>query len=135
MRLEARRSAMLLMLPPVIALFWFDTYRTAMSQPPFWALRSLTVEMHAVIDFAPLVAAAAAWTGFRDHRRRVTDVVSTTPWPRWAARLTSWAERLSASPSSPGSSTAAARAWRRPHRLSWLPSPASASSRPPRRAS
>jgi hypothetical protein len=90
-RIEARRSAMLLMLPPVILLFWFDTYRTAMSLPPFWALRSLTVQTDSMIDFAPLMAAAAAWTGFRDRRRRVTDLVSTTAWPRWTARLASWA--------------------------------------------
>jgi hypothetical protein len=90
LRIEARRNAMLLMLPPVIALFWFDTYRTAMSLPPFWALRSLTVQTDSVIDFAPLMAAAAAWTGFRDRRRRVTDLVSTTSWPRWPARLLSW---------------------------------------------
>jgi hypothetical protein len=91
LRIEARRNAMLLMLPPVIAVFWFDTYRTTMSLPPFWALRCLTVQTHAVIDFAPLMAAAAAWTGFRDRRRRVADLVSTTSWPRWSARLVSWA--------------------------------------------
>ena len=90
-RLEARRSAMLWMLPPVIVLFWFDTYRTAVALPPFWALRSMTVELHGVLDFAPLAAAASAWTGARDRRRRVTDLVTTLPWPRWTARLASWA--------------------------------------------
>jgi hypothetical protein len=89
-RLEARRNAMLLILPPVIALFLFDTYRTAVGLPPFWALRSMTVELHGVLDFAPLTAAAAAWAGARDRRRRVTDLVVTTAWPRWTARLASW---------------------------------------------
>jgi hypothetical protein len=91
MRLEARRNAMLLMLPPVIVLFWFDGYRTAVTLPPFWALRSMTVELYGVLDFAPLAAAAAAWIGTRDRRRRVTELVATVAWPRWTARLASWA--------------------------------------------
>jgi hypothetical protein len=85
LRLEARRNAMLLMLPPVIVLFWFDTYRTAVTLPPFWAPRSLTVEFHGMLDFASPMAAAAAWTGTRDRRRRVTELVATTAWPRWTA--------------------------------------------------
>jgi hypothetical protein len=91
MRLEARRNAMLLMLPPVIVLFWFDGFHTAVTLPPFWALRSMTVELFGVLDFAPLTAAAAAWIGARDRRRRVTDLMATTAWPRWTARLASWA--------------------------------------------
>jgi hypothetical protein len=91
MRLEARRNAMLLMLPPVIALFLFDTYRTAVGLPPFWALRSMTVELDGVRDFAAPMAAAAAWMGTRDRRRRVTELMATTAWPRWTARLASWA--------------------------------------------
>jgi hypothetical protein len=55
MRLEARRNAMLLMLPPVIVLFWFDTYRTAVWGGPLWwpvAVGAGTVAAACAVGFA-----------------------------------------------------------------------------------
>jgi hypothetical protein len=91
LRLEARRNAMLWMLPPVVALFWFDVYRVATALPPFWVQRAMYVEMHAALDFAPLVAGVAAWAGSRDGRRRTTDLVDVAARPRWTSRLVTWA--------------------------------------------
>jgi hypothetical protein len=89
-RLEVRRNAMRWMLPVVAALFWLDAYRAAMALPPFWAQRAMHVEMRGLIDFAPLGAAAAAWMGSRDGRRRTTGMVSVTARPRWGVLLITW---------------------------------------------
>jgi hypothetical protein len=91
LRLELRHNAMLWLLPPAIVLFIFDTYRTTMTLLPYWDLRAITVQSHAVLDFAPFVMGAGAWTGSRDGRRRTTELVGTTATPRWDALLSTWA--------------------------------------------
>lgn len=92
LRLELRRNAMMLLVPLVIAMFWFDTYRSSMELPAIWPTRLLYVQQgRPLVDFAPFVAGAAAWTGSRDGRRGTAEQVATTPLPRWAARLSSWA--------------------------------------------
>lgn len=92
--LELRRSPMLWLVPLAVALFWFDTYRSALTftAPPLWSVRTFFLEKgNAVVDFAPLVAGVAAWAGSRDGRRRTTDLVTVTARPRWAVQLVSWA--------------------------------------------
>jgi hypothetical protein len=91
MRLELRHSIMLWLLPLAIALFFFDTYRAAMTLLPYWDLRAMTVQLHAVADFGPFVAGAGAWTGSRDGRRHATELVAVTAVPRWAGLLATWA--------------------------------------------
>jgi len=88
--LEARRSAMLWLLPPAIALFMFDAYRTTVSMLPYWDLRAVAVQSHAILDFAPFVAGAPAWMGSRDGRRRTAELVDATAVPRWSRLLTTW---------------------------------------------
>ena len=93
LRLELRRSILPWLLPVIVALFWFDSFRSSLGGPPLWSARTFFSlgQGHDVIDFGPLVAGAAAWAGSREFRRRTTDLVAVTPLPRWAGRLTAWA--------------------------------------------
>jgi len=96
LRLELRRSVMLWMLPLVVALFWFDTYRgSVMPLPPLWGLRAGAMQQHSLIDFCPFVAGGAAWMGSRDARRRTRELVSVTALPRWGRQLATWAAAAS----------------------------------------
>lgn len=88
-RLEARRNAMLLLLPLVAAMFWFDTYQTAMATPNVWGIRGYIFQRHLLFDFAPFIAGAAAWAGSRDSRRDMIDMVTVTSRPRWVTLLAS----------------------------------------------
>ncbi|GAA1978893.1 hypothetical protein [Catenulispora subtropica] len=88
-RLEARRNAMLLLLPLVVAMFWFDTYQTAMATPNVWGTRGYIFQRHLLFDFAPFIAGAAAWSGSRDSRRDMLDMVTITSRPRWVTLLAS----------------------------------------------
>jgi hypothetical protein len=90
LRLELRHNAMAWLLPVVIGLFWVTTYRKDMAAPPLWNLRAAGLQLGAVLDFAVPVTGAAAWMGSREARRRVTDQVTLTAWPRWARLLVPW---------------------------------------------
>jgi hypothetical protein len=87
LRTELRRNAMPWMLPPVAVLFWLAVYRPVMALPPLWALRAITMQLHMLYAFGPLVAGAAAWMGSRDGRRRTAELIAATAWPRWPGRL------------------------------------------------
>jgi hypothetical protein len=93
LRLELRRNILPWLLPLIVALFWFDSFRSSTGGPPLWSARTFISlgQGHDVIDFGPLVAGAAAWAGSREFRRRTTDLVAVTAVPRWAGRLTAWA--------------------------------------------
>ncbi len=92
LRLELRRNAMPWMLPLIAVLFWFDCYRVAATLPPLWIQRTFYMlgQGHALIDFGPFVAGVAAWMGSRDGRRGLSDLVTATARPRWAAQLATW---------------------------------------------
>ena len=91
LRLELRHNAMALMVPVVVVLFWFTTYRRVMAMPPLWNLRATGVQMYSVIDFVTPLTGAAAWMGSRESRRRLADAVLITPRARWARLLATWA--------------------------------------------
>jgi hypothetical protein len=91
LRLELRRNVMPWMLPVLAALFWLTTYRPAMSNPPLWNVRGSMLQAQTMLGFAPLLAGAAAWSGSRDGRRGIGDLVAVTGLPRWAGRLAGWA--------------------------------------------
>jgi hypothetical protein len=91
LRIEMRHNAMALMLPVVVVLFWFTTYRRVMAMPPLWNLRAAGLQMYLVIDFVTPLTGAAAWMGSRESRRRVADAVLITPRARWARLLATWA--------------------------------------------
>jgi hypothetical protein len=79
------------LLPLVIGLFWLTTYRKDMAMPPLWYLRAAGLQLGAVLAFAVPVTGAGAWMGSREARRRVTDQVTVTAWPRWGRLLAPWA--------------------------------------------
>ena len=93
LRIELRRSPMPWILPVVAAMFWFDSYRPSISQPPFWMLRTFwnMGQGHTIIDFGPLVAGMAAWIGSRDARCGMADLVTALVAPAWTRRLAAWA--------------------------------------------
>ncbi|MFJ8582258.1 hypothetical protein [Micromonospora sp. NPDC093277] len=91
LRLELRRNAMLWMLPLTAALFWLVSYRQSMAYPPLWNVRAMTMQTGAVSVFAPTVVGAAAWTGSREGRHGLADLVVGTARPRWARQLAAWA--------------------------------------------
>jgi hypothetical protein len=80
-------------LPLIAVLFWFDSYRPSTTQPMIWVVHTFwnMGQGHTIIDFGPFVAGVAAWTGSRDGRRGIADLVTTTARPRWAAQLATWA--------------------------------------------
>ena len=82
---------MLWMLPVSVALFWFIAYRKVSALPPFWDLRARTMQSDGLLDFVLPVVAAAAWTGSREGRHHMTDLVSGTARPRVARQLAAWA--------------------------------------------
>jgi hypothetical protein len=90
LRLELRHNAMLWMLPVAIAMFWLITYRKAMAMPPLWTLRATAMQSGTLVAFTAPVVGAAAWTGSREARRHITDLVTITAQPRWARRLAAW---------------------------------------------
>jgi hypothetical protein len=96
LRLELRHSIVPWLLPLIVALFWFDSFRGSLGGPPLWSVRTFLSlgQGHDVIDFGPLVAGAAAWAGSREFRSHTTDLVTVTPVPRWTARLTAWAATI-----------------------------------------
>jgi hypothetical protein len=93
LRIELRHSPMLWILPLIAALFWFDSYRPSISQPPIWVVRTFwnMGQGHTIVDFGPFVAGMAAWIGSRDGRRGTSDLVTATARPRWVAQLITWA--------------------------------------------
>jgi hypothetical protein len=93
LRVELRRNAMPWILPLIAALFWFDSYRPSTGTSPLYGLRTYwnMGQGHTIVDFGPFVAGVAAWMGSRDGRRRLADLVTATPRPRWAAQLATWA--------------------------------------------
>jgi hypothetical protein len=93
LRIELRRSPVVLILPLVAALFWYDSYRPSVAQQPLWMLRTFwnMGQGNTIIDFGPFIAGMVAWIGSRDGRRGTADLVTTTVRPRWTVALATWA--------------------------------------------
>jgi hypothetical protein len=89
--LELRHSTMIWLIPLLGALFYFDAFRTAITYPPFWFVRSSVIVHRLVPDFSPFAAGVAAWTGSREGRRKTADLVGIAARPRWATALASFA--------------------------------------------
>ena len=90
LRIELRRNAMLWMLPLAVALFWYQAYRHITALPPMWNVRAMTLQNDALLDFSIPVAASAAWMGWRERRRRMTEMITGTPRSRWTRHLATW---------------------------------------------
>jgi hypothetical protein len=91
LRIELRRNAMLWMLPVAVALFWYQAYRHVMALPAMWNIRAMSLQNDALLDFAMPVTGAAAWMGWREARRHVTEMLTSTARARWARHLATWA--------------------------------------------
>ena len=91
MRIELRRNAMIWMMPVAVALFWLLTYRRSMALAPLWNVRAMSMQSTTIAVFIPTVTGAAAWTGAREARRRLTDLLAATPRSRWSRQLAAWA--------------------------------------------
>ena len=89
LRLEARRNAMMWMLPLVAGLFWLDAYSKSNDIGPDYL--GVILQHHVFMDIGPFAAGAAAWAGSRDGRRGTADLISVTARPRWSGRLATWA--------------------------------------------
>jgi len=81
LRLEIRRSVVPWAVPLLIALFLFDTYRTAAGLPPVWTVRSSVITQSMLVDFIPFAAGLGAWVGSREGRRKTRDLLATTVRP------------------------------------------------------
>lgn len=92
--IESRRSAMPVLLPLAAILFWFDSLRTANGFVPTWTVRASTLPNHVFPDVGPFAAGIAAWTGSREKRRGVSDLLSTTAWPGWRRQVATWGSCL-----------------------------------------
>lgn len=91
LRIELRRNAMIWMMPVAGALFWLLTYRRSMALAPLWNVRATSMQSTTIAVFIPTVTGAAAWTGARESRRRLTDLLAVTPRSRWSRQLAAWA--------------------------------------------
>src|SRR5487761_955706 len=91
LRIELRRNAMLWMLPVAAALFYYHAYRHIMALPAMWNIRAMSLQNDALLDFALPVTGAAAWMGWRERRRHVTEMLVSTAQARWARHLATWA--------------------------------------------
>jgi hypothetical protein len=81
LRLEIRRSVVPWAVPLLVALFLFDTYRTAAGLPPVWTVRSSVITQGMLVDFVPFAAGLGAWVGSREGRRKTRDVLTPTVRP------------------------------------------------------
>jgi len=81
LRLEIRRSVVPWAVPLLVALFLFDTYRTAAGLPPVWTVRSSVITQGMLVDFIPFAAGLGAWVGSREGRRKTRDLLATTVSP------------------------------------------------------
>jgi hypothetical protein len=86
LRTEIRHSAYVWVLPLLVVLFIFDPLRTANGYPYVWTIRA-SVVLHMVPDFFPFVAGFSAWTGSREGRRRIGDLLATTARPAWTRQF------------------------------------------------
>ncbi len=84
LRIEIRRSVVPWAVPLLLALFYFDSFRTAAGFAPIWTVRSSVVSSNMGPDFGPLAAGLAAWVASREGRRKIGDLVATTVRPAWA---------------------------------------------------
>ncbi|WP_030434350.1 hypothetical protein [Actinoplanes subtropicus] len=92
LRIELRRTPAWALLPLLVALIWLASpYGRALRAPvPLWSARSLALP-GAVQVMGPFAGGVAAWTAAREGRRRMTDLVASTPRPPAVRRLLTWA--------------------------------------------
>jgi hypothetical protein len=85
--IEAKRNAVLWVLPLLALLVYVDTYRTVGGYPPVWTVRALAVPDRLLVDFAAFAGGFCAWAGSREGRRKTEDLLGTTARPAWTRQL------------------------------------------------
>ena len=89
LRIEARRNPAPLVLPLLVLLLWLTPLAQNTRPVALWLDRS--VDVGASVELlGPFAAAAAAWTASRDHRRKMTDLLASTPRNPYARTLAAW---------------------------------------------
>ena len=94
LRIEIRRSVVPWSIPLLLALFFFDSYRTAAGFLPVWTVRASVITSHMLLDFSPFAAGLGAWAGSREGRRNIGDLLGTTARPAWARQAAALAGTL-----------------------------------------
>jgi hypothetical protein len=89
LRMEIRHSAFMWCLPLLVVLFIYDPYRTASTYLALWPLRSTVVLNKFWPDMVVFAAGFSAWSGTREGRRNVSDLLATTARPAWTRQLCS----------------------------------------------
>jgi hypothetical protein len=88
MRLEIKHSPAVWALPVLAAIFYFDTYRTAVGLTPTWANHASVITGHMLIYICVFGAGLGAWAGTREGRRKTGDLLATTARAAWARQAT-----------------------------------------------
>ena len=89
LRIEARRTALLPVLPFSALLLAISPIARHLAPVALWPDRSTDVQ-GAVQAIGPFVAGVAAWMGHREHRRGLGDLVGSTPRRAWSRWLATW---------------------------------------------
>ena len=91
LRMEIRHSAFIWIIPLIAILFVYDPYRTASGYPSLWPIRATVVLNKFWPDIVVFAAGFSAWSGTREGRRKVSDLMATTARPAWTRQLCSLA--------------------------------------------
>jgi len=87
--IEARRSAMLPMIPVLAVLLVLSPIARHLTPVALWTSRSNDVQS-SVQAIGPFISGVAAWMAARERRRDLTDLLACTPYPRLARWLATW---------------------------------------------
>ncbi len=91
LRIEARRSVGLWVWPLLLGLALLLAYGSGLAwRVTFWVQASVLVR-DGLLIIGPGLAGAAVWMGGRERRRKMDDLLATTPHPVWARRSATWA--------------------------------------------
>ncbi len=91
LRIEARRNIGLWLWPLLVGLALFLAYADGLAwRVTFWVQASVLVR-DGLLIVGPALGGAAAWMGGRERRRKIGDLLATTPRPAWARWSVTWA--------------------------------------------
>ncbi len=91
LRLEARRNVGLWAWPLFVGLALLLAYGSGLAwKITFWVQASVLVR-DGLLVIGPALGGAAAWMGGRERRRKIDDLLATTPRPAWARWGVTWA--------------------------------------------
>jgi len=91
LRIEARRNIGLWVWPLFVGLALLLAYGSGLAwKITFWVQASVLVR-DGLLVIGPALGGAAAWMGGRERRRKIDDLLATTPRPAWARWGVTWA--------------------------------------------